>query len=169
MKRVVTALFNNAGDAIKAVQEISPFLGPDQVSVLTKKSEDQEEVLGGPRGESLYTTPVYGQPEPLAPLQGLFQVTTVETHEGQTLAASGPLADAISQPDKSISEALCYLGVHAEEANYLANEVKEGNTLVAVETDNSKINEIGNLLSNYGGYAIKKWDRDIDHALYPYG
>lgn len=169
MKRVVTALFNNAGDAIKAVQEISPFLGPDQVSVVTKLKSDNEEVLGGPKGILLYTSHIYGQSEPLAPLQGLYPVEIVELEKHGTFAAVGPLADAIMQPEKSIADALSYLGVHTEEANYLATEVLEGNTLVAIESDNSKINEIGNLLANYGGYAVKKWDRDLDHALYPYG
>ncbi|MHB8172591.1 MAG: hypothetical protein ACYDG6_13800 [Thermincolia bacterium] len=163
MKRTVVALFADLSEAERAIKEIDPGLAYSQISVVVKNlpprtyndTEFAEELN-------------FHHREKLQNLDGvLVQSPVIDVPDLGKVAAAGPLAGALMQDDKGLSDSLIYYGIGTHEAVSLENQVREGATLVVIETDNSKVNQISNILHDYGAYDVKKWSTSIDHPLYP--
>jgi len=162
MKRTVVALFSELAQAERAIKKIDPGLAYSQISVVVKNVPPHA-----------YNDTEYGEDisfrhqERLQSLDGvLVQSPVIDVPELGKVAAAGPLAGALMQDDKGLSDSLVYYGIGAHEALSLEEQVREGATLVVIETDASKANQVSNILLDYGAYDLKKWSNSIDHPLY---
>ena len=165
MKQTVVALFNDPSQAIGTLNKISNTLGSDQISFVTLSKHNPETLK-----ETSYTEKLESLGGTLEELQGKYiTVEPINLPNIGYVAALGPLSGALLQEDKGLADSLIYYGIGNDEATNLENLVKEGRSLVVIETDNSKINEISNLLNNYGGDRIQKWNKNTGKVQYPFG
>lgn len=167
MNRTIVALYDNLAGAMEAVLKISPHLGSSQLSLVTRRNHHGAVI--NPR-EEYAAELTYGNTEPLQPLDGLLiQTSNIQVPQLGKVAAAGPLGGFLAQEDKSLTDVLTYYGVGLDNANYYQDKVRDNCTLVLVETDNSKVNEVANQLKSYGAFGVDKWSTSIDHPLHPYG
>jgi hypothetical protein len=87
------------------------------------------------------------------------------------VVAAGPLAGILMHQAEGygLVEALLSYGLTGNRARHYENEVRTGHWLVLVETNHDKINSVANALRSYGGRDIEKWNKSVDHPVYPIG
>lgn len=160
MKRTVVSLFENLEDAERAIKRIDPQLAYAHISIVVKNKPQHQDLEAS---MSPYETRLHS-------MNGvLVQSPVIDVPELGKVAAAGPLAGALMQDDKGLSDSLIYYGIGAHAAQDYQDKVRQGHTLVVIESDSAKTNEIANLLLHHGAYEAKKWSATIDHPLYPHG
>ena len=87
------------------------------------------------------------------------------------VVVAGPLANKFLHQDQGhgLVEALLDYGLTDLRARHYEEAVRTGHWLVLIQTDQDKINKLGNTLSSYGGRDIEKWSTRIEHPIYPHG
>ncbi len=93
------------------------------------------------------------------PWQGLMvQGADLRQDHGSTLSVAGPLAGAIQQPDKDLSQSLKYYGIPEHRATFYGDAVSRQNkTLLLVETNNERAGMVMNVFQDYGGKDVERW------------
>lgn len=87
---------------------------------------------------------------------------------GEVLAA-GPFANVLMRLPKGagLSDALLGYGLSGERARHYEHEVRTGHYLVLIQTEHEKANSVANTLQCYGGRDIEKWNKELQHPIYP--
>lgn len=160
MKRTVVSLFEHLEDAERAIKLIDPQMAYAHISIVVKNNRKNPDLEAS---MSAYETRLHS-------MDGvLVQSPVIDVPQLGKVVAAGPLAGALMQDDKGLSDSLIYSGVNARAAQDYEDKVRKGHTLVVIGSDTSKTNEIANLLLQHGAYDVKKWSENLDHPLYPYG
>ncbi len=152
IRQTVVGVFNGMQQAVDAVKKINEReLAKNQISLVTPlkrlaKMEAADEVS------------IPG----VDALEGwLVQVDEIDLPGVGKVTAGGPLAGAVSQEDKNISDSLTFYGVSDSAAGKYQNDVKRGKILAVIETNNDKVNEVANLLESLGA-KTDKWSKNKD-------
>jgi len=85
------------------------------------------------------------------------------------VVVAGPLASQLMhQPHgRGLVEVLLSYGLTEIRARHYEHEVRTGHWFVLIQTEHEKINSVANTLRAYGGRDIEKWNKELDHPLYP--
>jgi len=167
LKRTVVGLFKAMHQAERALREIeNSGYANSQISLAVKNSPDTGQRLNEEYAAEISGDPALGL---LHDFNGfLVQANNIEVPDTGKVSAGGPLAGALIQGDKSISQALTYYGVDTNRAMAIEDYVNKGYILVVVETESSKTNKVANILDGYGAHGVEKWSKTIDKPLTPW-
>ncbi|MHB1652273.1 MAG: hypothetical protein ACYCVD_07310 [Desulfitobacteriaceae bacterium] len=168
MLRTIVALFKGSVQTKEAVEEIQgESLANSKISVLIRQEFlKQRNVTEEIASEIAYY--------PVEKNLDLFNAWLVQSppievfNLGQVLAA-GPLANVLTHlpAGNGLAEALMGYGLTDTRAHHYEHEVRTGHYLVLVQTEQEKTNSVANTLQCYGGRDIEKWNKEINHPLYP--
>ncbi|ATW28352.1 hypothetical protein DCMF_04240 [Candidatus Formimonas warabiya] len=158
MHRAVTAVFFNYTHGAKALKEIeTKRLANSEISLVRKISGD----FAAETAEEL---------NPLADLKWvLIGAGTIDIPDFGKISAGGPLAGLLQrEPENGISRALMHYGLSEERADFYTDQVDQGKTLVLIETNQDKVNQVANILTEQGGEFVEKWGKNLGKPLYPH-
>lgn len=158
MKKTVIGLFKSMHQVERALREIeNSGYANSQISLVVKNSP-----AAGQLFNEEYAAEVTGDPA-LGLLHDfdsfLVQANNIEVPDIGTVSAGGPMAGALIQGDKSVSQALTYYGVDTDRAMTVENYVKDGQILAVIETESTKANKVSNILDGYGAHGVEKWSK----------
>lgn len=156
MRRAVIGWFKSLEQAQSAIREIGEArLANNEISLVMKAPE--------PAGFN------FEQAGELSVFEGmLVQAETVELPELGRVSAVGPLGGTLMREgDEGLSQGLANYGLPADRAKYYEEKVQQKKILTVIETESSKINQVANILSSFGGKDVEKWSRTIDKPLKP--
>lgn len=167
MRRAVLALFKSLTQSKEAIEELrKESLANSYISVVVPsrslytekfKEEFASELTAFPAEKSLGIFDGY-----------LVQSGPIELPDIGEVLAAGPFAgNLLHETEKGVSGNLANFGVSEKVANHYEQGVRDGKILVIVESDQSKINEIANVLTSYGGREVEKWSRTTNSPTYP--
>lgn len=167
MRRTVTGVFKSLQQAEQALDkiELSGYAN-NQISMVLKKSHDPNFGIGSEYAEEITGDPAIGMLHDFDSF--LVQADNIELPVLGKVIAGGPLAGALIQGDKPLAVALTYYGISAEHAAEIENFVNDGYVLAVIETNNSKANEVTNILSGFGAHMVERWSKSIDHPIRPW-
>lgn len=164
MRRAVISWFKSLEQAQGAIKEIGEAkLANNEISLVVKA--DHPTRFWFEMGEELTEQAA----NPLAVFNGmLVQTQTIELPELGKVAAAGPLGGTLMREgDEGLSQSLANYGLSEDRAKYYEQKVRDNMVLALIETDNSKVNRVANILSAFGGKDVEKWSRTIDKPLKP--
>ncbi|MTI80244.1 MAG: DUF1269 domain-containing protein [Firmicutes bacterium] len=156
MSKTVVGTFPNKEQAEKAVEELRQQGFDQEISVVAKEQKQQEEgtqmgFTGGDGvGDGATTGGALGAAAGLAVGAGALAIPGL----GPLLAA-GPIAGMLSgAATGGLAGGLVDFGIPAEESKEYEEKVKQGNTLVAVQSDEQRTNQAAGTLRKYEGAEV---------------
>lgn len=166
MKRTVVGLFKSLHQAERALREIeNSGYANSQISLLLRNSPETGRHFNEEYAAEVSADPALGL---LHDFDGfLVQANNIEVSELGMVSAGGPLAGALIQGDKSLSQALTYYGVDTDRAIAVEDLVREGQVLTVIETESNKANKVANILDGHGAHGVEKWSKSINKPLIP--
>ncbi|MBM7855670.1 putative membrane protein [Desulfohalotomaculum tongense] len=160
MSKTVVGTFPNREQAERAVNELRQQGFDQEISVVAKEEEhrqdegalDNGQFTGGDSvGDGATTGGALGALAGLAVGAGALAIPGL----GPLLAA-GPLAGMLSgAATGGLAGGLIDFGIPAAESREYEEKVKQGHTLVAVQTDQSRVNQAAETLRRYEGEKVE--------------
>lgn len=169
MKNTAIAIFKGLQQTTKAVEEIrGTSLANSKISVIALS----EFYHRGESRDEIANELAYSPSEIYLDKFNAWFVQSPPFHVpnlGEVVVA-GPLAsDLMHQPKgRGLVEVLLIYGLSEIRARHYEHKVRTGHWLVLIQTNHDKINSVANTLRIFGGREIEKYNREIDHPIYPY-
>ncbi|GAV22314.1 hypothetical protein [Carboxydothermus pertinax] len=166
MKKVITASFKSLEQAERAIDLIgNARLANSYVSLIcpvnpytTKKFNEEyaEEITG--TGEIGILHDFHGV---------LVEMPLFEIPEIGKVATAGPIAGDLAK--KGLYKALLPLGFTENKIKKIKKALKQNEVVVIIETEEEKVNEAANILADFGGRQVEKWNPHLERASIPHG
>ncbi len=167
MRRTVVGLFKSLDQAERALSQIETTgHANNQISLVVKKNADRVPGINEEYAKEITDDPSIGMLHDFDSF--LVQADDIDLPVIGIVSAGGPLAGALVQADKSLSEALGYYGISGDRGAEIENLVKDGYVLAVIETNTSKASEVSNILSRYGAHGVERWSKTIDKPIKPW-
>ena len=168
MLRTVLAVFKGPQQTKEAIEEIQgESLANSKISVIVRT----EYIHQGSFLEELANELAYRPPEVNLDRFNawLVQAPPIRVPNLGEVVVAGPLAnDLILRPKgQGLTEVLLSYGLSEERARHYEHEVRTGHYLVLIQTEQEKVNSVANALEKFGGRDVEKWNKELDHPLYP--
>lgn len=163
MDKTVIGIFSSIDQTYRSLREIESTKLVNDISIVSKntinKNNTSEEFA---KEISDWETGL------LSSFKGLLvQTEPFEVKGLGEVVAAGPLAGALMQKDKGISDCLVYYGVGTETAEKYEDMVGENGILTVIKSDGSKVNQIANILKGYGADYVEIWSKGADKPFIP--
>lgn len=155
IRRTVVATFSSYSFAARAIQMVeAKRLANSQISLVYRPDPDQE-------------TEAASELNPFPDMEGVLVATgKIDMPGTGKVSAAGPLAGMLQKsPENGISQALEHYGLSSSRADYYARQVAKEKTLVLIETNNDKVNNLANLLAKWGQ---KMWKNGVKTWASPF-
>lgn len=155
MKQAIIGGFKSQKQAELALQEISfDNLASEEISIIklnTKKQHTQNT-------------------SPFNDLQGfVIQGANYEIADLGEAFVAGPLESRLkNNTAQNLQGALLTYGVTPDNVSQYEEMLRSGKTLLIIETNSSKASQVANLMSEYGGKSVSKWNKNLNHDLKVY-
>ncbi|GAV24631.1 hypothetical protein ciss_05640 [Carboxydothermus islandicus] len=166
MKEVIIAYFKSLEQTERAIDfitnarlansHISLICPVNQYTVQKFNEEYAEEITG--TGEIGMLHDFHGQlvEMPLAEVPGVGKV-----------ALAGPISNELAK--KGLFKALLPLGFTESKVRKIKKALKNNEVVVIIETEKEKVNEAANILADFGGRHVEKWNPHTERASITHG
>ncbi|MDI6812645.1 MAG: hypothetical protein QMC95_10305 [Desulfitobacteriaceae bacterium] len=169
MLRTVVAVFKSPVQTKEAVEEIQgESLANSKISVLVRHEYVRQRNVNEEIASELAYYPVEKNLDAFN--AWLVQAPPLNIPDLGDVLAAGPLANVLMRLPKGagLADALLGYGLTGERSRHYEHEVRTGQYLVLIQTEHEKVNSVANTLQCYGGKDIEKWNKELDHPLYPF-
>ncbi|WP_031517998.1 DUF1269 domain-containing protein [Desulfofalx alkaliphila] len=155
MSKTVVGMFPNRQEAERAVEELRSQGFEREISVLAKEEEGGggggTQMRGDGVGDGVATGGVLGGIAGLAAGAGALAIPGIGP-----LLAVGPIAGMLSGAAAGgVAGGLVDFGIPEEEGRRYEEKIKQGHTMVAVQTSDSRINQAAETMRRHRGQDVK--------------
>ena len=166
MKKIITAYFKSLEQAERALDLIgNARLANAKISLLCPVNPYTKEKYNEEYAEEISGTGEVGM---LHDFHGvLVEMPWFEIPEIGKIAAAGPLADDVKK--KGLYKALLPLGLTENKIKKINKALKQNEVVVIIETEEEKVNEAAQILADFGGRHVEKWNPHTKRASIPHG
>lgn len=168
MLRTVVAVFKGPVQTKEALEEIQgESLANSRISVVVRKDFLRQRNFYEEIASELAYYPVEKNLDAFN--AWLVQASPLNIPNLGEVFAAGPFANVLMRLPKGagFADALLGYGLSGERARHYEYEVRTGHYLVLVQTEHEKASSVANTLQCYGGRDIEKWNKELDHPVYP--